>query len=133
MRREGKDTLRYVREERRSHRGCSGGRNSEVTLSRASSWLGSLGAQLLSQLLEHSGWQDGIFAPAESADFAYRRFYGDDYGGSYSPQALAATARKVKAELSRGRDVYAYFNNDRDGHAVRNALDLRRYVTGRET
>jgi uncharacterized protein YecE (DUF72 family) len=30
--------------------------------------------------------------------------------------------------LADGLDVYAYFNNDIGGHAVRNAFDLRRYV-----
>jgi uncharacterized protein YecE (DUF72 family) len=27
-------------------------------------------------------------------------------------------------------DVYAYFNNDQAGHAVHNALQLRRHVRG---
>jgi uncharacterized protein YecE (DUF72 family) len=63
-----------------------------------------------------------------TADFVYLRFHGDHYGGSYSPQQLSAEARRIAAHLRRGLDVHAYFNNDADGHAVANALDLRRYV-----
>lgn len=63
-----------------------------------------------------------------TADFAYLRFHGERYGGSYTPQALAAHARRVRAWLAEGIDVYAYFNNDAEGHAVRNAADLRRYA-----
>jgi uncharacterized protein YecE (DUF72 family) len=65
-----------------------------------------------------------------TADFVYLRFHGTAYGGSYSPQALAAWARRIRAYLERGLDVYAYFNNDRDGWAVVNARALRRYAGG---
>jgi uncharacterized protein YecE (DUF72 family) len=64
----------------------------------------------------------------QTADWVYLRFHGDRYSGSYSPQALSAAARRVRAHLANGRDVYAFFNNDVGGHAVRNAADLRRYV-----
>lgn len=33
--------------------------------------------------------------------------------------------------LAEGLDVYAYFNNDAEGHAVFDAADLRRYVASR--
>jgi uncharacterized protein YecE (DUF72 family) len=58
----------------------------------------------------------------------YLRFHGNRYAGSYSAQYLAPRAREIRAYLADGLDVYAYFNNDIDGHAVHNALDLRRYV-----
>jgi uncharacterized protein YecE (DUF72 family) len=64
-----------------------------------------------------------------TADWVYFRFHGDHYYGSYSPQALAASARRIGAHLGEGRDVYAFFNNDADGNAVLNARDLKRYVT----
>lgn len=67
-----------------------------------------------------------------TADFTYLRFHGRNYGGNYTPQQLAAQARRVRAYLADGVDVYAYFNNDAEGYAVRNALDLRRYVEGAE-
>jgi uncharacterized protein YecE (DUF72 family) len=64
-----------------------------------------------------------------TADWVYLRFHGDEYTGSYSPQALSAAARRIRAHLADGHDVYAFFNNDIGGHAVRNAEDLRRYAT----
>jgi uncharacterized protein YecE (DUF72 family) len=65
-----------------------------------------------------------------TADFTYLRFHGRRYGGSYAAQALAAQARRIREYTASGLDVYVYFNNDIGGHAVRNALDLRRYVEG---
>ena len=63
-----------------------------------------------------------------TAPFVYLRFHGKAYSGSYSPQRLTAEAARIRGWLRAGRDVYVYFNNDRDGHAVRNALDLKRYL-----
>jgi uncharacterized protein YecE (DUF72 family) len=67
-----------------------------------------------------------------TADWVYMRFHGPArsgrIGGVYTSQALTAQARRIAAYLSQGLDVFAYFNNDEKGHAVRNALDLRRYV-----
>jgi uncharacterized protein YecE (DUF72 family) len=63
-----------------------------------------------------------------TAEFVYLRFHGDSYVGSYSPQALTAEARRIRQWLQRGLDVHAYFNNDVGGHAVRDALRLRRYL-----
>jgi uncharacterized protein YecE (DUF72 family) len=50
------------------------------------------------------------------------------YVGRYTGRRLASPARRLAAWHDDGCDVYAYFNNDVGGHAVRNALDLRRYV-----
>jgi uncharacterized protein YecE (DUF72 family) len=63
-----------------------------------------------------------------TAGFTYLRFHGIAYGGSYSSQFLAAEARRIRGDLAEGLEVYVYFNNDIGGHAVRNALDLRRYL-----
>jgi len=63
-----------------------------------------------------------------TAPWTYLRFHGDRYAGSYSSQFLSALARRMQELLAQGIDVYAYFNNDEQGHAVRNALDLRRYI-----
>jgi uncharacterized protein YecE (DUF72 family) len=65
-----------------------------------------------------------------TADWAYLRFHGQHYGGSYAPEALAAEAEWINQQLSAGRDVFAYFNNDAQGHAVGNAADLRSCVAG---
>lgn len=64
-----------------------------------------------------------------TADWTYLRYHGEHYGGSYSSQFLSAEARRIAAWIRDGHAVYAYFNNDREGCAVRNALDLRRYLT----
>lgn len=66
-----------------------------------------------------------------TAKWVYLRFHGERYGRSYSHQFLTARAAQIADWLERGLDVYAYFNNDLDGHAVRNALDLRRYLRTR--
>ena len=63
-----------------------------------------------------------------TAPWTYLRFHGDGYAGCYSSQFLSALARRIREMLAQGIDVYAYFNNDEEGHAVRNALDLKRYL-----
>lgn len=63
-----------------------------------------------------------------TADFLYLRFHGGRYDGDYSRQFLTAEAARIREELDAGCDVYAYFNNDLQGHALHNAADLRRYL-----
>ena len=65
-----------------------------------------------------------------TTDWTYLRFHGVGGGGSYTPQALTAQARRIDRYLSDGLDVFAYFNNDAHGYAVRNAADLRRHLSG---
>jgi uncharacterized protein YecE (DUF72 family) len=67
-----------------------------------------------------------------TADFVYVRLHGHTrkYASSYSPQSLATWARSTERWLREGRDVHVYFDNDAEGHAVRNALDLRALVEG---
>jgi uncharacterized protein YecE (DUF72 family) len=36
--------------------------------------------------------------------------------------------RVIERFLGEGRDVYAYFNNDEQGHAIRDALALKRLL-----
>jgi uncharacterized protein YecE (DUF72 family) len=63
------------------------------------------------------------------APFVYVRLHGPDhnhlYGGSYSYDDLRWWADRIREWDDSGRDVYAYFNNDGHGHAVRNAEALR--------
>src|SRR5262249_25435429 len=63
-----------------------------------------------------------------TADWVYLRFHGGSEGGNYPPQALRSQARRIRPYLMRGLDVFAYFNNDAHGYAVRNAADLKRYL-----
>jgi uncharacterized protein YecE (DUF72 family) len=60
--------------------------------------------------------------------WTYERFHGDNYTQPYSHQALTAAAQRFMEYRDAGRDVFVYFNNDAEGHAVGNARDLRRYV-----
>jgi uncharacterized protein YecE (DUF72 family) len=62
--------------------------------------------------------------------FVYVRFHGPsgDYHGGYSTEQLGRWARVLADAASGGRDVYAYFNNDPNAEAVRNAATLRALV-----
>jgi len=70
-----------------------------------------------------------------TAPFVYPRLHGPDsqylYGGSYSDADLRWWAERIAEWRAQGREVYAYFNNDGHGHAVRNALTLRQLVGAR--
>jgi uncharacterized protein YecE (DUF72 family) len=66
-----------------------------------------------------------------TASWSYLRFHGMGYDGSYAEAQLAAEARWIAQQLARGRDVYAYFNNDLGGHAPRDAIRLRDLVAKR--
>jgi len=64
-----------------------------------------------------------------TAPFVYVRLHGPDsshlYGGSYSDADLQWWADRMVEWRNAGLDVYAYFNNDGGGNAVRNARYLR--------
>jgi len=64
-----------------------------------------------------------------TTDWTYVRFHGPDpharYAGRYGGRRLWRTARRLATWLEEGSDVYAYFNNDRHGHAVSDAAWLR--------
>ena len=62
----------------------------------------------------------------QTADWYYQRFHGVSYGGSYDERQLRAEAKHLRGLVRDGIDVYAYFNNDIGGHAIPNALALRR-------
>jgi uncharacterized protein YecE (DUF72 family) len=62
-----------------------------------------------------------------TADWIYIRFHRGSRGrdGNYAPTEIETWARRI-AQWRRRRDVYAYFNNDWNGHAFRNAQALKR-------
>jgi uncharacterized protein YecE (DUF72 family) len=65
-----------------------------------------------------------------TTNWTYVRFHGptahtNPYRGRYGPQRLAKAARRLRPWLDAGNDVYAYFNNDYEGHAVADARTLR--------
>jgi uncharacterized protein YecE (DUF72 family) len=103
--------------------------------------------------LRHSSWHDDdVFARLErhqaaycvmsgarlpcvlraTAPFVYVRLHGPDHGslyaGCYSDADLAWWAARIEEWHAAGTDVFAYFNNDGYGHAVRNAERLRQLL-----
>lgn len=87
-------------------------------------------------MLEHHGAAYCVMSGAHlpcvlraTAPFVYVRLHGPDhehlYGGSYSDDDLAWWADRLREWEGAGKDVFAYFNNDGGGNAVRNASRLR--------
>ena len=67
--------------------------------------------------------------PGPTGGFRYLRFHGSGarYGGRYGRVRL----RRVAADLLTARlPSFVYFNNDRDGHAARDALALEALLHG---
>lgn len=61
-----------------------------------------------------------------TAAFTYVRMHaGRESGGRFGDEELAGWAGRVRALARSGKDVYVYFNNDREGHAPRDAGRLR--------
>jgi uncharacterized protein YecE (DUF72 family) len=74
----------------------------------------------------------GYQSPIEiTADIAYVRLHGPGgkYQGSYDDQALGTWARRIDGWRRDLLAIYVYFDNDDSGHAARNALRLREFVT----
>jgi len=88
------------------------------------------------QLLEQYGAAYCIMSGAHlpcvlrtTAPFVYVRMHGPDqqylYGGSYPDTDLNWWAQRIREWDRKGKDVLVYFNNDAEGHAVRNAKQLQ--------
>jgi uncharacterized protein YecE (DUF72 family) len=69
-----------------------------------------------------------------TSDIVYIRLHGPDqgslYAGSYSSEDLAWWAERIREWERTGHVVYAYFNNDGGGNAVRDAVALRAALSG---
>jgi uncharacterized protein YecE (DUF72 family) len=61
-----------------------------------------------------------------TSDLVYIRFHGSTgrYAGDYPDEALAEWAQKIRVWERQGKQVFAYFNNDLGGNAVKNAATL---------
>jgi uncharacterized protein YecE (DUF72 family) len=60
-----------------------------------------------------------------TADFVYVRFHGTaSYHGAYQEPALRPWCEFLERQVAEGRDGYAFFNNDAEGHAPRDAERL---------
>jgi uncharacterized protein YecE (DUF72 family) len=59
----------------------------------------------------------------------YVRFHGDaSHGGDYTYSALKSWAERIKEWQAAGLSIYAYFNNDIGGFAIKNAETLKSLV-----
>jgi uncharacterized protein YecE (DUF72 family) len=61
---------------------------------------------------------------------AYVRFHGGEgkYWGRYSDEGLLGWTDWIVGQVQGGRDVWCYFNNDIDGHAIHDAQTLKAMV-----
>lgn len=93
----------------------------------------------LFQLLEHHHVAYCVMSGANlpcilraTASFVYVRLHGPDphhlYSGSYSDDDMRWWADRFREWRAQGKAVFAYFNNDGGGNAVRNAATLRRFL-----
>jgi len=61
-----------------------------------------------------------------TTDFAYCRLHGrpELFASPYSEADLEREARQLRKYTDAGVDVYVYFNNTKEGHAIANARTL---------
>jgi uncharacterized protein YecE (DUF72 family) len=62
-----------------------------------------------------------------TADWTFIRFHYGSRNGDYTERELEEWRRRISARRSRV-EVFAYFNNDWEGFAVKNALWLKRHL-----
>ncbi len=65
-----------------------------------------------------------------TANFLYLRFHGGEilYGSEYSLEELKNWSEKIKKWMGGKEALFAYFNNDFGGFAVKNALMLKKLL-----
>jgi uncharacterized protein YecE (DUF72 family) len=64
--------------------------------------------------------------------FVYVRFHGvPKYAGRYTTRVLDDWADWLSAEMGRGRQVFAYFNNTINAQAAEDAVRLRSALAAR--
>ena len=65
--------------------------------------------------------------PVRTADWTYIRLHHGRRGrhGNYSASEIETWARRI-AQWRRDTEVFAYFNNDWEGYAIRNARLLKK-------
>jgi uncharacterized protein YecE (DUF72 family) len=68
--------------------------------------------------------------PDLTTPFGYFKFYGAgaERGRRYPRSLLTRRAEAMKETIASGRDVYAYFENDARGNAVKDAVALRKIL-----
>jgi uncharacterized protein YecE (DUF72 family) len=65
-----------------------------------------------------------------TTDFTYIRYHGRTpiYAANYSISELKTESKKIQKFLGDGINVYAYFNNDGEAHAIENARQLKKML-----
>lgn len=66
-----------------------------------------------------------------SGKFVYIRFHGTSgkYSGGYGKKGLKTWAKWLGEQRDDGKSIYAYFNNDIEGHAIEDATTLKEMLT----
>jgi uncharacterized protein YecE (DUF72 family) len=79
-----------------------------------------------------SWYTDDVFQILEENGCAFCRFHGPtgSYAGGYPLDVLQKWATRIVGWDEDGVDVYCYFNNDYQGHAVKNASELEDMIAG---
>jgi uncharacterized protein YecE (DUF72 family) len=75
--------------------------------------------------LANSEGRDRPAKPITTASWVYQRFHFGLDGGNYTEGQLQHLASVIAGFREHDLDVYAYFNNDGGGYAIRNAQRLR--------
>jgi uncharacterized protein YecE (DUF72 family) len=60
-----------------------------------------------------------------TAPWTYVRMHSGEHGTGYTDPELHVWAERLRGYLGEGVDCYVYFNNDPEGHALRDAVRLR--------
>jgi uncharacterized protein YecE (DUF72 family) len=95
---------------------------------RHQSWLGAPVYDALAEAGAALCLPDSPQLPLEvrlTAPWTYVRLHGGRWGTGYTDEELRLWAQRLQTFLAQGADAYVYFNNDPDGHAIRDASRLR--------
>lgn len=60
--------------------------------------------------------------------FRYLRFHHGSHGIGFSGDELVFWMKRLHRDITEGRDIYIYFNNDAEGYAIRDAVSFRELV-----
>lgn len=101
---------------------------------RDTSWFGKEVLALMEKYHAAIVYSDSPAFPTEeilTTDFMYFRFHGPGvlYASSYSDEQLQQFAAGIQ-RFQNKVNVYGYFNNDINGHAIVNAQKLEQFVQG---
>lgn len=97
---------------------------------RHESWICSEISELLKKYKSSlclADWPPFLDIIEEPGEFVYIRRHGSQgkYNTCYSAEELQSDAERIKKYQEQGKDVYIYFNNDVQGFAPKNAIELK--------